>query len=227
MGQFERAELDLKESLRIHLFCADNTDDNAEVAAALHNLGIVRFLMMKYEEAMDALARAYKGRRNLFGYDHMDVSRSIDALGSVHLMLGDEVNAMKCHREALRVKQLLLGNCHPSLVATIMNIAKVYRVQGELAMAVHVYEEAFEMQKAIYPDWDKLEDVGVTVHTVGFTYVLKRDYRKAMEAFDQTSKIYAAAGLSSKDKRVVALNKSKSEVGRIVSGIRRKYSIMK
>eukprot|EP00586_Coscinodiscus_wailesii_P023503 CAMPEP_0172519992 /NCGR_PEP_ID=MMETSP1066-20121228/291738_1 /TAXON_ID=671091 /ORGANISM="Coscinodiscus wailesii, Strain CCMP2513" /LENGTH=423 /DNA_ID=CAMNT_0013302671 /DNA_START=95 /DNA_END=1366 /DNA_ORIENTATION=+ len=223
LGDFERAESDLEESLRIHRLCVDGTDDNAEVAAALHNLGIVRFLMKNYEGAVGVLARAHKARRNLFGSDNIDVSRSIDALGSVYLMLGDEVKAMTCHREALRVKQVLLGHCHPSLVATIMNIAKVYRMQGDLARAVVGYEEAFEMQKAIYPEWDRLEDVGVTIHTVGFTYMLKRDYQKAIDAYEQTAAIYKAAGLSSDDKRVIALNESKSKIEIVVAGAGRKY----
>eukprot|EP00586_Coscinodiscus_wailesii_P005810 CAMPEP_0172481834 /NCGR_PEP_ID=MMETSP1066-20121228/7966_1 /TAXON_ID=671091 /ORGANISM="Coscinodiscus wailesii, Strain CCMP2513" /LENGTH=234 /DNA_ID=CAMNT_0013244475 /DNA_START=634 /DNA_END=1338 /DNA_ORIENTATION=- len=223
MGQFEKAESYLEESLRIHRLCVDGTDDNTEVAAALHNLGIVRFLMKDYEGAMDVLARAHKARRNLFGSDNVDVSRSIDALGSVHLMLGEEVKAMTCHREALRVKHVLLGHCHPSLVATMMNIAKVHRLQGELARAVLGYEEAFEMQKTIYPEWDRLEDVGVTIHTVGFTYMLMKDYEKAMAAFEETSKIYTGAGLSSDDKRVVALNESKSKISRNMARIGRKY----
>mmetsp|Transcript_17821 Transcript_17821/g.22147 ORF Transcript_17821/g.22147 Transcript_17821/m.22147 type:complete len:420 (+) Transcript_17821:83-1342(+) len=223
MGQFEKAESYLEESLRIHRLCVDGTDDNTEVAAALHNLGIVRFLMKDYEGAMDVLARAHKARRNLFGSDNVDVSRSIDALGSVYLMLGEEVKAMTCHREALRVKHVLLGHCHPSLVATMMNIAKVHRLQGELARAVLGYEEAFEMQKTIYPEWDRLEDVGVTIHTVGFTYMLMKDYEKAMAAFEETSKIYTGAGLSSDDTRVVALNESKSKISRNMARIGRKY----
>lgn len=220
MGKLEESTQALEDALMLYRAYV-NGDENVEVAATLHNLGLVSCLSKDYEKAEYYLARALVGRRKVLGKTHVDVARTLDALGNVYSKMNEFVHSLKFHHNALRTKKAMLGSKHPSVVVSYMNIAHVHRELNEYDDAISFYRQAFEAQLASASDDAMInQEIGTTMHLIGMVQVDKKKNFEALKSFTQASKFYKKAGLTEEDYCVMKLKEVSYTVKKAIRGNR-------
>lgn len=218
----------LEESLLIHRsnfvgVAAKEGDDNMEVAATLHNLGLVCCLAQDYQKAESYLTRALDARRNMLGNTHVDVARTLDALGHVYANMEEPLLALKYHHNALRTKKAMLGSNHPSVVVSYMNIANVYKQIQDYDEAIIFYKDAYEAQVASTSSDDAVikRETGTTLHLLGMVQMENKKVYDALKSFTQATVLYTEAGLTEeKDECFRKLKESSYTAKRRIRGKR-------
>jgi len=115
MGNYKSSISLLEESLKIKREIFGGSNMNDEVANALHNLGLARFLDNDFERGQEVLEKALSIRKDILGQFHVDVARTLDVLGKVYLAKNIFRLALNSHMEALEIKNKVLGNMSHSL----------------------------------------------------------------------------------------------------------------
>jgi len=207
LRMYDKALKHLQESLSMHTMLADPLCGDPKVASMQYSIGIVHFLKGENSAALDALSKSYKARRNMFGYQNLDVSRAIMALGSVYLSMKDYDMVVKCHKEALDVRRKLLRGADLAVIAATMNVAKVHFARGNYREAIIVYKDLLTVQEqkdARIDDQMQLH-IGFTKHALGDALMMVGEQGKAFKLFSDIRTIYAEH-LPQNDYRIRALN---------------------
>lgn len=89
--------------------------EHYEIAAALHNLGNVRFARGDYAEAEVLMRRTLTIKQKLFGDEHPDTALSMNNLGVLLQAQGKNKEARNLFERALEIFQMTLDANHPQI----------------------------------------------------------------------------------------------------------------
>ena len=96
--------------------------DRLGLAAALNELGILRFRLGKYPEAEAAYTRALAIRREMVEPDHPLVARVTHNLAELYRVAGSPEKSEVLFEQALKDKEKTFGDDHASLVSTLNDL---------------------------------------------------------------------------------------------------------
>jgi tetratricopeptide (TPR) repeat protein len=116
--------------------------EHTEVAIALNNLGVVRQLQHRYDEALALLTTSVESVRLHCGAEHPLLLRPLNNLAVVYEQAGRDAEADAVFREAQAICERHLPPAHPSHTALLVNYAAFLRRTGEKSRAKAMEEEA-------------------------------------------------------------------------------------
>lgn len=120
---------------------------HADVAAALHNVGICQLRASNFDEALQAFEESARIRKGSLGRDHPQVAVSLVKVGVTLLLLHRFEDALWSFREALSVRKHALGPLHPSTARIYNNIGCVHVEFNEFREARRAFEAALDIQR--------------------------------------------------------------------------------
>lgn len=120
--------------------------DHADVAAGLHDLGVLARTTNDYSAADSLLSRAVDIRRALFGDRHEDVARSLFELGVLAQNRYELDGADSLLTEALAIRRSAIGEHHLDTGTTLNNLGTVLVRKGDYARAEPLLREALAIR---------------------------------------------------------------------------------
>lgn len=150
-------------------------NNHSSVAAAMHNVGVVRLRMGNYKAGETLLAQAVGIRREVLHGDHLDLAvslaitlfvlkasissslsfvlsqASLGKLGAAQVVLCKFDDAYDNLREAIRIIRKTLGRSHKTMAQILTVLACAYFEVGELLSAQATFEDAVEIYSEIFP----------------------------------------------------------------------------
>jgi CHAT domain-containing protein/Tfp pilus assembly protein PilF len=151
--------------------------DHQDVAASLHNLGIIYRNLGDYAKAGPLLQRALAIRVKSLGTEHPDVAISLQNLANLYMNQGDYTQAERLYQRSLAILEKSLGPEHPDVARSLNNLANLYRDMGDYAKAEPLQRRALAaLEKSLGPDHI---DVTRSLSNLGILYKGLGDYAKA------------------------------------------------
>ncbi|MEE8524389.1 MAG: tetratricopeptide repeat protein [Thermoanaerobaculia bacterium] len=150
LGLYEQAEPLLVRALELRRGLP--ATDDREVAASLHELGLLRAHQRRFAAAEPLLRRALGLRRQALGDEHLAVAESLSALGLAHGVNGDLARARPLFEEALALRRKLLDPEHQLVAVSLAEMGRVHRYAGELVQAEELYRESLRITRKLRGD---------------------------------------------------------------------------
>eukprot|EP00004_Rigifila_ramosa_P023748 TRINITY_DN6712_c0_g1_i3.p1 TRINITY_DN6712_c0_g1~~TRINITY_DN6712_c0_g1_i3.p1 ORF type:complete len:535 (-),score=115.79 TRINITY_DN6712_c0_g1_i3:80-1684(-) len=142
---------------RVLVLCETSVPlDEAAVAAALNNLGLVHKLMGKSDEALSLYQRALSIEETAFGPDHLRIATTLNNIAVIFKSQKRVTEAYNFLQRSISITERHVGGSHPSLATALNNLAVVCE---ELSPAERerlaapapqsLYERALAMNEAL------------------------------------------------------------------------------
>ncbi|MGK5550627.1 tetratricopeptide repeat protein [Actinomadura kijaniata] len=160
-------------------------DDNA-LGAALHDLGVMRYLVGDHREAIEALTAslvAFRRRENRLGE-----AQALNELGIVHRMAGSYAAALEFLRQAI-VRYDALG-CRLDLTGALNDFGIVLRTVGEYAEARAAHERSLDLYRQA---GDLIGQAG-SINQLGIVHQMTGDHAQAVAHHEMAFRMYLEAG---------------------------------
>jgi CHAT domain-containing protein/tetratricopeptide (TPR) repeat protein len=123
---------------------SERLDDQAEVAAAWHKIGILHFMQAAHPHALDAYRRSLALEEKLGR--QAEAARVLSSIALTHSALGEYATALAHYRRSLALHESL-GN-KSGVADTLESIGKVYYEQGDYAAAAEQYRASLLLRDA-------------------------------------------------------------------------------
>jgi serine/threonine protein kinase len=128
------------------------TEEHAEVAASLNDLGLVRCAEGKGNESESLHREALAMRRRLFGEENPEVAASLHNLGEALRLQHRYAEAETVHRAGLVLRRKLLGEEHPAVAQSLNNLGATVYGAGNAAAAEDLLRETLALRKRLTGD---------------------------------------------------------------------------
>jgi hypothetical protein len=168
----------------------DRGNNRYLVGITAHNLGVIKVLLGRDDEATPLFQQAIALKKVSFGTDHPEVALSWDELGIQLFAFGDFDTALEAFHEAHIIRSKQEGSTVAPTVAMVLNnIACCYFQVGKHETALQKLEEASEIQhKAVgssaQADLDLLH-VAIVVCNCGYLKLALKQYEEARSLFEE------------------------------------------
>lgn len=129
-------------------------EEDARVADALNNLGVLALQQGKLDAAEDYFKRAIEKVQLARGAGHISVAIAHANVAQLQVDRGDLEAAERSYLEALEIWRLTRGTEHPDYARAEGNLAELLRRQGEIETARERFEHAIEVLEASMADDD-------------------------------------------------------------------------
>jgi tetratricopeptide (TPR) repeat protein len=147
---------------------------NAEVAAALHELAIVYIHEGRYGEASPHIERALAIREAALGPEHPDVAMTLTDSATMYHKLGRYDEEEPRYLRALAIQEKAFGREHAAVAATLSDLAFFYDWQGRAGEAKRLQLRALAIrEKVLGPDHP---DVALSLNNLGKFYFREERY---------------------------------------------------
>ncbi|MDO8264027.1 MAG: tetratricopeptide repeat protein, partial [Gallionella sp.] len=170
-----------------------------DVADTLNNLGILRRVEKRMNEARQAYEEALKIRRELADKNPNvylpDVAATLNNLGLLNLVEKRMTEARQTIEEALKIRRELADknpNVYlPDVAATLNNLGLLNRDENRMNKARQAFEESLKIRRELA---DKnpnvyLPDVALTLNNLGILHRVEKRMTEARQAFEEALKI--------------------------------------
>ena len=109
--------------------------DDARVATAANNLGLLYHDQGRLQEAQSLYTRALAKWEQHLGPEHEDVAAALNNLAEIAHAEGDWGRAEPLYERVLAIERKVLGAAHPDVAISLNNLAELYRKQGQIGRA--------------------------------------------------------------------------------------------
>ncbi|HVR46140.1 MAG TPA: FxSxx-COOH system tetratricopeptide repeat protein [Candidatus Binatia bacterium] len=151
---------------------------NADVAAALHELAIVYTHEGRHAEAEPLITSALAIREAVLGPEHRAVATTLSDIATVCHRLGRYEEEEPLYLRALAIQERLLGTDHPEVAATVSDLAYFYDWRGRYAESERLQLRALAIrEKALGPDHP---DVALSLNNLGKIYYRQERYEEVV-----------------------------------------------
>ncbi len=148
--------------------------ENAEVAAATHELAIVYTHEGRYAEAAPLMERALAIREAVLGPEHPDVATTLTDSATMYHKLGRYDEEEPRYLRALAIQEKALGLEHASVAATLSDLSFFYDWQRRDAEATSLQLRALAIrEKVLGPDHP---DIALSLNNLGKSYFREERY---------------------------------------------------
>ena len=181
--------------------------DHSSVAAALHNVGIVRMRMGDHEKATEMFKQAIMIRRKVLGKDHLDLAASLGKLGCAEIVIGQYDDARQHLREASGIIHKTMGRTNKSMAQITCHLACLYYEVGELFASQATFEDALDIYRGIFTsesDRDAcMTQITETLCNIGSIQNKRKNFEQATESFREALDLQRGI-MSHSDQRIIA-----------------------
>ncbi|KAJ3129689.1 hypothetical protein HK098_000468 [Nowakowskiella sp. JEL0407] len=159
LGCIAKQQNDITESKRCFFKCIKigkqvygETGDNAQIAQALHHLGLFALTERSFEEAEKLLRDSISMKVRVYGTrEHISVAYTINDLGDNARFQGRYPEAAMLLSESLLIKERILGTRqHETIAVTLLNLGIVAKNQKEYSKAKNLLLEAVEIYEKVH-----------------------------------------------------------------------------
>jgi serine/threonine-protein kinase len=178
--QFDKAEVQLRESLRIRRQLYPGP--NLEVAESANDLGKALYFQGDVEEAEALVTEAWQLRRRLLGPDAEETVESQNNLAAVLEALGEYERAEPIFWAVLeRRRSLSKGKPSVEVAETLNNLAAVHWSLQELEEAETLYRQALEIKEKLYKP--PHGDIATAMNNLAALLSDRQDHQTARDLF--------------------------------------------
>ncbi len=122
---------------------------DAQVAGALHNLGLAVHMAGRLDEAVKIQQRSLAMFEATVGAKHPDTALPVTELAGLALERDDRAEAIALFRRGLAVREAALGPNHPHLSETLIGLARALADDGKTDEALASVRRAVELGAAL------------------------------------------------------------------------------
>ncbi|CAL1142166.1 unnamed protein product [Cladocopium goreaui] len=162
-------------------------EDHPNIAATLHELGVVSCQAGDLKGAKQQLEESLRMKRSLHGdKDHPDIAGTLHELGMVSVEAGDFKGAKQQLEESLRMKRSLHGDKdHPDIAGTLHSLSMVSVEAGDLTSAKQQLEESLRVERSLHGDKDH-PDIAGTLRQLGVVSRWAGDLEGAKQQLEES-----------------------------------------
>lgn len=168
-----------------------------EIAGSLNNIGIIYTNRQQYDKALACYRRSYELTRE--HGSKRSLTTAYSNLGTIFRYKKDYDSAMICFKHAMQLGEEMGDKL--SNAQTIAKIGKLYSDQGKTDLAIQYNKDAIKL----FVEINSLEDVKDCDYLLMDLYREKKDYKNALDWFEQYSHL----------KDSIALNSSASKINQV------------
>ena len=186
ISEYNEAEADYQESLKLAQRISPAKDAAQARAAALGGLGIVHRHRGDLDKAEKQLNQALDIQRQIG--DLLGEANQLGNLGNVYLQRGDVEKAEEHHKDALKLHREIgdrLGEAQ-----NLGNLGLVYAERGELEKAEEHHQKALEIDREIGNRLGEASNLG----NLGIVYRRRGELEKAQQHYQQALEIDRETG---------------------------------
>lgn len=155
-GNYKQAEIRSRETLTL----AEEFNYLKAQGAMLNNIGIIKAVQGKYDEALDYQMRSLKARQEINSRKGQAVT--LGSIGNLLMQSGKAQEALEYHQRALEIRQMLGNKAQQAY--SLRNIGRVLNLLGKQDEALNYLQQSLEIRKAIGDragEADTLHDMGI------------------------------------------------------------------
>ncbi|MBK8297507.1 MAG: CHAT domain-containing protein [Saprospiraceae bacterium] len=168
----------------IHIFETLYGTEHNLYAKALNNLGVLYYLMGKFEPCESIYLKVRDIQEKAVGKNHIDFAVSLNNLALLYKELGRYDKAEPYYTESYLLFKKILGVNHPQYAKSVTNLGVFYFIIGAYDKAEPLYLESKEIREKSLGK--KHQDYGVSLTNLGTLYA-------AMGNLDKTERYYIEA----------------------------------
>ncbi len=186
-------EFDLSQSWadRARLMLSSVGDSPGEEGALENQLGVVRAIQGKLDEAIPHLNRAKELWTRAYGADAAPLASVLSNLAGAHHRRGDRAQAIQLTREALQLDERWLGKDHPQTFVRVHNLALLYLEAGEINAAEPLVQRAYEGRKQVLGEDNPM--TGISYALLAWLDGFHGDYARGLERIERSHALALAA----------------------------------
>ncbi len=173
-GDYDRSISAFKDELEL----ANELDDRAEKAQALHDIGTVYLRKGDYDEAEKHLQRAIELREELG--DRGGLGVSLNNTGVIYHGRGDLDKSLEYYLRSLKIREEI--GYKQGIAMNLNNIGNYYRYKGMLEKGLDYYQRSLDIKQGI---GDK-EGIAMTLNNMGKIYYENGETDKALEHYEKS-----------------------------------------
>ncbi len=174
-GDFRGADQSLRRALELYEKLGESHE--AELAAALHEVGLVALARSEYDEAKRHLDRAVIVASQVLPRHHPDVATYLHSLGRLHAMRREEAEAERCYLQALSIRERALSAEDPDVAVVANSLAVLFHDQRRYAEAESLITRVVYIVKRSLPS--DHPDIATCVHNLAVVLHSRRRYADA------------------------------------------------
>ena len=202
--------------------------EHADIAEAMHYLGVAEGDVRDYKRALLTLTNALEMRERLFGPEALPVGETLYRIGFVHMRLGDYAASGTALQRALPIYERTLG-AETAPTADVLGVLGAQQVlMGEHDKALETLKRALDIRERVYGP----EDIRVagSVHSLGRLEWQRGNYESALAYYRRALAIKEARlgpmhpdvgvtlyGLATTSKEIGAFNDSRNYYRRVIA----------
>ncbi len=152
--------------------------DRRNVAASLHQLGMVHYQQGNYTEAVKLYEQSLDIKKDLG--DKSGIARSLHQLGMVHYQQGNYTEAVKLYEQSLDIKKDLGDKS--GIASSLHQLGMVHQDQGNYTEAVKLYEQSLDIKK----DLGDKSGIARSLHQLGMVHQDQGNYTEAVKLYEQS-----------------------------------------
>ena len=158
----------------------------AELAAALSNIGYIYSAEGEVKEALDYYSRSLKIQEEMG--DNVAIAGSLNNIASVYYKLGQIKEALEYFSRNLKVYEEI--GFKKGIATSLNNIGAIYDEQGQLKEALDYYSRSLKIQEEI----GGRSGIARSLNNIGVAYKNQGQGTEALEYFNRSFKIFEEIG---------------------------------
>ena len=180
--------------------------DRRNVAASLHQLGMIHQRQGNYSEAVKLYQQSLDILKELG--DKAGIASSQHQLGNIHQRQGNYSEAVKLYQQSLNIKKELGDKA--GVATSLHQLGMINQDHGNYSEAVKLYQQSLDILKEL---GDKA-GVASSLHQLGTIYENDRNYQRALDNYIKAQSIFE--DLKDPNLEIVerSLNRLKGKMGK-------------
>ncbi|KAL7486343.1 hypothetical protein ACHAW6_015561 [Cyclotella cf. meneghiniana] len=179
-----------------------------DVAATLVYVGTILYRKSLFPMAIELYTESLQIRQKILGKDNRDTAFVLYNIALVHQQRGDYEKSIEFYTETLRIEKIVLGERHKDVCMTLYKLGEVNKAAGKLTEALQCFQESLEIERSLlnnpfHSTGRRQQQSGPdpatmarTLTEIGNIHLAQGDVVPMMDAFNEASRLYRAAGLS-------------------------------
>jgi eukaryotic-like serine/threonine-protein kinase len=162
--------------------------EHPEIAASLHEQGVLLYLSGGYDAAEPPLREALDIRRRLLGSPHEDLAKTLSHVAELLRRRGEFPEAERLQREALDIRLQLFGEEDSSTAEAMNNLAVMLRARGADDEAEALYRRALAIQRHVLGE--EHSEVAAAMNNVAVVLLARGAFEEAEQLQRQALAVY-------------------------------------
>lgn len=179
-----------------------------DVAATLVYIGTILYRKSLFPVAIELYTESLAIRQKILGKDHRDTAFVLYNIALVHQQRGDYEQSIEFYTETLRIEKIVLGERHKDVCMTLYKLGEVNKAANKLTEALQCFQESLEIERGLSNNPSQTAcrrsqqsgpdpaTMARTLTEIGNIHLAQGDVVPMMDAFNEASRLYRAAGLS-------------------------------